>query len=1341
MSGTATTIDGTAGGTVFDQDGDSLITVGSSPTTVVASLGTDTILGGAGSLTVTATSDGDAYNPNPIFIQAGTGALDFTPGDGDDTVIGGQGSVLIESGDTLFQGTLHFVGGQGPATVWGSLGGTVITGGPGTVELDQNGVATISAGTGTLTIVADGNPLDIIGADGLETLSMPAFAAMPGEHLVATYGSGGTTITNQTTGVSSLLKDGTISTVIDGSAGGAFSDLPGLDTITLGGQPATINAGQGTDTITAGNAPLTVDASGNSHSVTITGGGGALTVTPGSGHLSLTAGSGDVTLGSGDAGGSVSFNAGSGNATLVGASGGTQLVGGTGSVALAQRGATTITGGAGSITVTADGTPLKVTGIDNQETASLTPGPGEILVIARDGTGNTTLTNQTANTVLRLAGGSVVQLIDGSGGGAITDAPGLNLITLGSTAATVTASLGTDTINGGTGQLVVSATSDTNPLVINAAPGAQGTTVLGGAGSVALQQHGTTAIAAGHGNITITSDGTPIVVTGADGLETTTALSAAGDTVLITTDSGNATTVTDTTAGIATLLTGGHAIKVINDTAGGAVTDQAGLNLLNLGPVPTTVTASAGMDTINAGSGALLVDATANTNALTINAAAAANGVTVLGGAGTIALQQNGATRITPGRGTVSVTSDGTPLLVIGADFLEADTLNVAAGAALLITTDGSNATTITNQVTGAAVVLADGQITNLVDGTLGGLITDVPGRDLITLGSNAATVTASAGTDTIHAGSGPLTVDATGNTQPLRLNAGSGALTFTPGPGAETVFGGTGNVVILPGGVQGTLNYQGGAGSATITGAAEGAQIYAGDGPIQLTQTAAATVFGGAGSTTIKTNGDPLAIVGLGLATAFEWTGPLGDTLVLGHTPANATTVTDQQTGDIYTLAVGGATLVAGSLAGPADPLATAGGSPYIVALRQQLGGLLGSSGRLTYFAAGNPVPPVGVPSLLISTGGAATITMPAGVRAARNQIAGTDLQGSGAAGQFITSTAGFTYHSNGGSGIVLADDATAGGRAGNNHIVLPRFGGGDFLASTGAGDDTVEASSGNATIGAGAGSNTIFLGSGSALVTSSGADTIVSGSGAATVQATAGSQALVFGGPNSLLFQGGAGAATVIGGSGAATMEAGSGTSIFWGSANGNNVMYASTGAATLVGGGANNLILAAGGADKLLVAGTGNSTLFGGSATGTNMYWGSRGDDLIIGDHGNDIIIGGPGHDVIGAGAGDTLVFGGSDGDVLFAPPSGGTVNFISNRGGGNTFAFSNGQGGGTDIIWGYRPGVDQIALQGYAPDEATRALSGRHGYGAGTELFLSDGTRIVFGDVQLTGAGWS
>ena len=124
--------------------------------------------------------------------------------------------------------------------------------------------------------------------------------------------------------------------------------------------------------------------------------------------------------------------------------------------------------------------------------------------------------------------------------------------------------------------------------------------------------------------------------------------------------------------------------------------------------------------------------------------------------------------------------------------------------------------------------------------------------------------------------------------------------------------------------------------------------------------------------------------------------------------------------------------------------PVAASGGAnPYGGAISQRIADL---QGQLNYFTPGQPIPNPGsgTPALLVSSDDGVAVTVPGGVSVVKNQDAGVDLQGNGAADQLIISSVGFTYHSNGGSGIVLADDAQAGGPAGDSNIVLAGEGAG---------------------------------------------------------------------------------------------------------------------------------------------------------------------------------------------------------------------------------------------------------------------------------------------------------
>ena len=84
------TINGAAGGTIYDQAGLVVIELATAAATVVASLGTDTVLGGDDTLLVVATG-----NTHPLQVQPGFGAATIYGGGGDITIVGTDGSEFI----------------------------------------------------------------------------------------------------------------------------------------------------------------------------------------------------------------------------------------------------------------------------------------------------------------------------------------------------------------------------------------------------------------------------------------------------------------------------------------------------------------------------------------------------------------------------------------------------------------------------------------------------------------------------------------------------------------------------------------------------------------------------------------------------------------------------------------------------------------------------------------------------------------------------------------------------------------------------------------------------------------------------------------------------------------------------------------------------------------------------------------------------------------------------------------------------------------------------------------------------------------------------------------------
>jgi hypothetical protein len=678
--------------------------------------------------------------------------------------------------------------------------------------------------------------------------------------------------------------------------------------------------------------------------------------------------------------------------------------------------------------------------------------------------------------------------------------------------------------------------------------------------------------------------------------------------------------------------------------------------------------------------------------------------------------------------GNVWITLGNAPATVTAA--LGADTIQASAGA---LTVDATN--------DAHPLVVDAGTGVLQVRPGAGGSVRVVGSTGQIAVWANGAYTTwVGSWGDTVV-----LDHDAGGNVRLTDLTTGA-VYAFTAGGIVHEIDGsGGGAISDLPGNDWITL----GGLPATVTAALGSDAIQAGSGALTVDatyDTQSVVINAGTGALRVKTGSGPVWVVGAqgqfavanSAGVYFTWTGPWGDTVALDHDANGLVRLTDQNTGQVYTVGSAGVITGTGAVSSAAMQrnalLAGEGGSALYNTLAQQLAATLPATGQVVSIGPGQAVPTGAnvVAALTIPANGGSGLTVPAGVTFVINALNGNTLYGNGAANQLIVSRTSFTYQANGGSGAVLADDAAAGGRAGNDHVVLARGGGGGFAIATGSGDDTIEASSGNDTVSAGAGSNMIYLGTGTGLVYAAGTDTVISGSGATTVDATAAPSSLVFGGPGTLDFIGGWGATTVVAGTGPASLAGGGGSAVFWGSANGRTTIQSGSGNSTLVGGGGGNLIRAGGGHDELLVAGFGGSTILGGGATGNNFYWGSVGADFLAGDAGADTIIGGPGYDTVQAGSGSGLIFGGNDGDLFLAGAGNPNTVIVAGGGAPSTYTFVNGAAGGTETIWGFRPGTDHVSLQGYAANALDTAFGASFRIGLSTGITLSDGTTIIFGN---------
>ncbi len=141
-------------------------------------------------------------------------------------------------------------------------------------------------------------------------------------------------------------------------------------------------------------------------------------------------------------------------------------------------------------------------------------------------------------------------------------------------------------------------------------------------------------------------------------------------------------------------------------------------------------------------------------------------------------------------------------------------------------------------------------------------------------------------------------------------------------------------------------------------------------------------------------------------------------------------------------------------------------------------------------------------------------------------------------------------------------------------------------------------------------------------------------------------------------------------------------------------------------------NNVVALVGSAPVLAVGGAGNVTLGGAASTASNTFFSGFGTSQIVGGSGNDVIF---------AGLGAATMTGG---------------------GGSNVFVFVDNDSGNTNVITDFKVGADTVSLKFYGDGADAAAFASRTAVGGGTQVMLTDGTKIVFQGVSnLTQASFS
>ena len=248
----------------------------------------------------------------------------------------------------------------------------------------------------------------------------------------------------------------------------------------------------------------------------------------------------------------------------------------------------------------------------------------------------------------------------------------------------------------------------------------------------------------------------------------------------------------------------------------------------------------------------------------------------------------------------------------------------------------------------------------------------------------------------------------------------------------------------------------------------------------------------------------------------------------------------------------------------------------------------------------------------------------------------------------------------------------------------------GGDGVTSiTGFGHDAINVGLGQTSVDTGAGDSSITVNSAAGAdtvvaITSGGGDTIWAGFATVTIDNVGTLGDTIYSQGANLTFIGGIGTNKVYGPTGTLLVQGGQ---------------------TSIAGAGETSAPVASVSASATVTAGAGNETLSGVGATGDFTLIGGSGSDIMIASGGRTNFVVGTGNDAI-------------------------TVGGIA-----DVITVQNGHAGGMDAVAGFRVGIDDLHLIGYASNEVSQAVSAQEPDGqGGCLLSLSDGTRI-----DLAGVG--
>jgi Ca2+-binding RTX toxin-like protein len=610
----------TGNNTLIGNSGANVITGGAGNDVIDGAGGADTLIGAGGNDTI-------VYRGSELSIDGGTGTNTLSLAT---AVVVDLANVDQTTGDSVNVTNFQNVDASALTTgisITGSTGINVITGGSGADTIDGGGGAdVIHAGAGNDTVTYRGTEALIDGGGDTNTLVMLAQANV---NLAAADQTSGdaTTVTNFQNVDASALSSG-IS--ITGSAGvNVLIGGAGNDTIDGGGGSDTINGGAGDDTIayrgtenaidggsgnntllmlaaaivdlhnadqTAGDATnvanfINVDASGLSVGVDITGSAG---------NNIIKGGSGDDTLDG--AGGADTISGGAGNDTITYRGTELSIDGGTAIDTLVLAASGGITQVNFAVAANADqtiGDAVNVTHFENLDGSALSS--------------NLTVTGSTsANSIIT---GSGNDAIDGGGGADVIAAgAGDDTVSYRGSESSIDGGTGTNTIRlldatdinlGRTDQSIGDSTLVSNFQNVDASAlgtgqgvsiiGSSGANILtGGAGADVINGGGGADIVnAGAGDDSVSYSGTEVSLDGGSGTNTLVLRASA------VVDLANA----DQTSGDSTNVANFQNVDASALTTGSTITGSAGANTIIGGSGNDLIDGAGGADIINAGDG------------------------------------------------------------------------------------------------------------------------------------------------------------------------------------------------------------------------------------------------------------------------------------------------------------------------------------------------------------------------------------------------------------------------------------------------------------------------------------------------------------------------------------------------------------------------------------------------------------------------------------------------------------------------------------------------------------------------------------------------------------------